>query len=132
MIKNLKSATILGLILWVLIAVEIALVDIVFAPLGKNIQQILWLIFGIPIILFVANRYFKKNPGDVKDGLVLGAWLIFISIILDMTIGVPLFFDNDYSKYWSSMVVYGAFAAIMIGTTIAAQITKKEQPTPTL
>ncbi len=132
MIKNWRTAAIWGLVLWVALVVGISLIELGLAQLEECSRQVFWLLIAIPITIFAASRYFKKYPGELKEGLMLGAWFVGMAIILDMIIRVPLFYKFNYGAYWTSTVgVFGGFAVIIICsaiTALAMQLISKKEP----
>ena len=98
-------------------------------PLPVIWQQILEIVLSGLAAFILARLYFKKNPGDIKDGLILGvAWFI-VGGILDLLVTVQYvkagasYFSGLKSFYgiWSLWV---GFLLMFVGVIFAAKLTR--------
>ncbi|MBI4453694.1 hypothetical protein HY636_03545 [Candidatus Woesearchaeota archaeon] len=103
MLKNWKSATSYGVLLWLLIFVEVSVLMFMPALTGKELtQNILHMIILPVLVLFCAWMYFKNTPASAKDGFLLGVYFLVIGTVLDLLITIPLFVKtfDFYKEIW--------------------------------
>jgi len=113
MIKNIKSAILLGLSLYAIIFVVVSL--ILFIP---KLGDIAWLRWGLDWLFvgvaafFISKMYFQKNPGSVLDGIVVSVFWISIMTVLDLFITVPLFIRKQVADDLGRAVTYSEAAGV--------------------
>mgnify|MGYP001618793504 CR=1 FL=1 len=103
MLKNWKSATGYGVLLWLLIFVEVSVLMFIPALKDKELtQNILHMIILPVLVLFCAWMYFKNVKVSAKEGFLLGVYFLIIGTILDMLITIPLFVKtfDFYKDIW--------------------------------
>ena len=130
MIKNWKLGTLLGVLLYVLIFVEISI--LIFTPAlaeKEMIQTILHLIILPLLVLLCGYLYFKKQGGTFVQGLVVGVlWLIVVTI-LDLIITYPLFLKPqgiELSFFYTQWDLWVGFLEVLVFAGLSALIFKKK------
>jgi len=125
MIKDWKIALGLGAGFWAIMFIGISAFMVM--PLPEILQQICGIILAGVAGFILAKIYFKKNPGDIKAGIVLAiSWLI-VATILDLLITV------QYVKAGGTYIdglkgLYGAwnlwvgFFLMLVGVVVAAKM----------
>lgn len=114
MIKNISHALGLGIVFWIIVFIVIALVNIL--PFLKEQVLVQWIITWIvvsAVSLYLSKVYFKKNPGTIKDGILIGIFWIALLSVLDMAITVPFFVKPSVSKFWNQNASYIDSAAFL-------------------
>jgi amino acid transporter len=122
---NLGRATILGILLWVLIFVELSV--LMFSGLSNLIQKIIHFALLLVFALICGKIYFnKKNEDGWKEGFLLGVWMIIIGSVLDLLITIP-FFVKSYETFYFQWSLWLGFVEVIILTTISGMIFKKKK-----
>ncbi len=105
-----------GILLWVLIFVEISVVQVglhIIDVVGNIIHYILL----IPMGIFCAWVYYCSNR-EKTSGFLVGLVMVITGVVLDLVITVPLFREMDYFGFYSSPFLWVGFliAIVVIGT----------------
>jgi len=126
MVKDLKLALGLGAGFWAIMFIGISALMVM--PMPEILQQICGIILAGVTAFILAKIYFKKNPGDIKTGIILGVLWLITSTALDLLVTV------QYVKAGGSYVdglksLYGAwnlwvgFLLMLVGVVAAAKMT---------
>ena len=124
--KNRLLALGLGVGLWMVMFLGVF--ALIVSPLSDLIQKIGEIVLAGVAAFVLAKIYFKKSPGDLKDGVVLWlAWLI-LGTILDLLI--TIWFVKGSGSYVSGLkAFYGmwsvwvSFVVMLAGVGLAAKTT---------
>lgn len=110
---NYKRAIKTGVMLWIsvliIFAALLAVPALADAPLWRAI------IFGIllvPVTLFLAKWYFKMDSPNYKKGIYLGLIALAVSLLLDLSITIPVFVKS-YLVFFSDWLVYASSAEVL-------------------
>ena len=126
MIKNWKFAIGLGAGFWVIMFIGVS--AIMVALLSEIWQKILEIILAGVAAFILARLYFKKQPGEVKDALVLGiAWFI-VGTILDLLITIQYVkaganYFAGLKTFYGTWNLWVGFVLMFVGIIIAAKTT---------
>lgn len=121
MLPNMKLATAIGAILWILIFMA-ATVLMFGVP---QIDAELALLFVNPIlILGVAYPYFKSLKFSARTAVLAGAYWTVIGIALDLLITIPLFV-KDFGFFLRPLLWTG-YAEAIIFVLIGAKVFGKK------
>lgn len=115
-------AVLLGILLWVLIFVEISIVQIglkIAGLLGNIIHYVLLILF----VLLCAAIYYRTR--DRLNGFVLGIFLLLVGNILDLIITIPLFIEEGYAGFYSSIYLWIGFVIVIVTAGIYDLARKK-------
>lgn len=118
MLKNWKSATGYGVLLWLLIFVEVSV--LMFTPALKDkelTQNILHMIILPVLVLFCAWMYFKNVKVSAKEGFLLGVYFLIIGTVLDLLITIPLFVKT-FDFYKDILLWLGFLETIVVCTLV--------------
>ena len=137
MIKNLKLALGLGIGLWAVMFIGVSAFMVM--PIAVIWQRILEIILSL-IASFVLGRiYFKKNPGNLKDALILGAAWFIVGGILDLLITVQ-YVKASYGYVYGLQTFYGMwslwvgfvmmFAGLIAASRLTASVVPMKMSTP--
>ena len=109
-------AILAGVLLWVLIFVEISIVQKGLQVTGA-VASLIHYILLIPIGILCAWVYYCSNK-DKTNGFLVGLVMLATGIILDLAITIPFFLDGDYRGFYSDPFLWVGFliAVIIIGT----------------
>jgi len=127
MIKNLKLALGLGAGMWAVMFIGIS--ALMVTPLLAIWQTILEIILSGLAAFVLARFYFKKNPGDIKDGLILGiAWFI-VGGILDLLVTIQYVkaggsYLSGLKSFYGMWSLWVGFLLMFIGIVLAAKLTR--------
>ena len=133
MCNNWKKATLLGILLWVLIFVEITI--LIFLPWLKDhpmAVKIIHLPILAVLVFLCARAYFKVVAPSAKEGFLLSIYFLIIVTILDAVITVPLFIKQSYATYGEAyaafygdiMMLVGYLVLILVGTLVGGWCAK--------
>ncbi len=114
---HIQRAVLAGIVLWVLIFFEVSILMFGFGLEGTTYYMIHYILAGI-LILAVSWYYFKgpKSNKILKEGLLLGAVMVVIGIILDAIITVPLFIQEGYDFFLRLDIVMGLVLVVIVAT----------------
>ena len=126
MVKNLKLGLGLAAGLWAVMFIGVS--AIMVTPLPLLWQKILEIILSFVAAFILAKIYFKKYPGDLKEGLILGVLWFVVGGILDLLVTI------QYVKAGASYLIglktfyfmwnlWVGFALMFAGIILAAKIT---------
>jgi hypothetical protein len=103
---KLLRAVLAGILLWILIFMEISVVRI-----GLGMTDLLGTIghYVLLIPLSIAGAWFYYSSEDDLNGFILGILMLFVGIVIDSTITVPLFQNGDFLAYFSDPLLWGGF-----------------------
>ncbi len=123
MLQNYKSATLYGILLWILIFVEVTL--LMFTPgLSQIVQKLIHLVILIPLVWLCAKLYFNKAKASLKEGFLLGIYFLLIGTILDLLITLPLFVKSwSFYAQWSLWL--GFLEGIIVCSLVGNWLKKK-------
>ncbi|MFA6255310.1 MAG: hypothetical protein WC675_04765 [Patescibacteria group bacterium] len=139
MIKNLKLALGLGAGMWAVMFIGVC--ALMVTPLPVIWQQILEIILSGVAAFVLGRLYFRKHPGGVKDGLILGVSWFILGGILDLLVtiqyvkaaGTYLSGLKSFYSMWNLWVGFLLmFGALVIAalTTRGGQLMKPTAPPP--
>ncbi len=116
---KLLRASLLGILIWVLIFVEISIfkVGLKMSAIPQNIIHFLLL---VPITVLAARLYYKSK--DNINGFVLGIVFLITGAILDLIITAPLF--TGYSALYSDIFLWIGFAELVIVAGVYKMLTE--------
>ncbi len=123
MVKNWKSATIWGIILWLMIFAEVSIM--MFAPFlqGREVlQDIVHLIIVPFLVIFCSYMHLKTLKGlkTPRDGLLTGLFFLAVGTILDLAITIPLFVKSfTFYLQWS---LWLGFAEGLLFSTLTGYV----------
>lgn len=115
---NIKRAILFGALLWALIFFEVSIL-----MFGFNIESpstsyyIIHYILLTFFVIFTSLIYFKKVEPSMKQGFLLGIFLILTSTLLDALITIPLFI-KDYSFLLRPDILISILPILIITTLI--------------
>ncbi len=116
MLKDFKTATIWGVILWVAIFVLVSILMFTPALQGQETLQLILQLLIMPfLVVFCAYMYFNSGRNTAKEGFLLGIWFLILGTILDLIITVPLFVKS-YSFFLEPSLWIGYFEGILFCT----------------
>lgn len=126
MIKDLKLGLGLGAGFWAIMFIGISALMVI--PMPMILQQIGGIILAGVVGFLLAKIYFKKNPGDIKAGIILGVTWFIVLTVLDLLVTI------QYVKAAGSYVdglksLYGAWnfwigiVAMFVGIVVAVKLT---------
>lgn len=108
-----------GAMLWIAAFVVISVV--MFTPWFKESTlrvMATWWVLEVPAVLLLSKWYFKADPPTVKKGFLLGIAGLFVSMVLDAIITVPLFVKS-YSAFYGSWQLWVGLAEILVLCVLA-------------
>ncbi|MBU0457790.1 MAG: hypothetical protein ABH824_07745 [Nanoarchaeota archaeon] len=117
MIKDWKSATGWGILLWLLIFVEMSI--LMFIPRLKDMlitQKILHFLILPLLVIFCVSKYFKKVKANTKEGFLIGVYFLIVGTILDLAITIPLFVKS-FSSFYLEWSLWTGFLELIIFST---------------
>ncbi len=124
MIKDWKSGLKLGVFLWILIFVEVSIV--MFIPgLPELVQRIVHFIALALFVGFLVNTYFKKVKPDLREGFLLGIFLLLVGTLLDIIITIPLFV-KDYTGFYSSWWLWAGYLELLVVSSLVGYWLEKK------
>jgi hypothetical protein len=108
-------AILAGILLWVLIFVEISIVQVGLQVTGV-VADIIHYILLIPMGIFCAWFYYRGK--DKTNGFLLGLVMLITGIVLDLVITLPLFLKGDYIGFYTDPFLWAGFliALVVVGT----------------
>lgn len=115
-------AILLGILLWVLIFVEISIVQIgleIEGLMGQIIHYILLILF----VVLCAAIYYRSR--DEMNGFVFGIFLLLVGNILDLIITIPLFIEGGYAGFYSDLYMWIGFAIVIVVAGVYDMARKK-------
>ncbi|MAF13607.1 MAG: hypothetical protein CMI53_01810 [Parcubacteria group bacterium] len=126
MIKNLKVGLGLGVGFWAIMFIGVSAIMVM--PISDLIQKIAEIILAGIAAFILAKLYFKKNPGDIKAGLILGVVWFIVSGILDLLVTIQYVkaggsYVDGLITFYSSWNLWVGFLLMFVGTALAAQTT---------
>lgn len=93
---NIKRAIVFGIVLWVLVFFEVSILMFGFGLTESTLYYVLHYFLLAVFISILAYKYFSKDvEKGLIEGIVLGIIFIFVGIVLDSVITIPLFV-KDY------------------------------------
>jgi len=106
---------VVGILLWVLIFVEISVVQVGLQITGI-VGSIIHYILLIPMGIFCAWVYYRRK--DKTNGFLLGLVMLVTGVVLDLIITIPLFLKGDYLAFYSDPFLWVGFlvALVIVGT----------------
>lgn len=118
------KAVLIGALLWVLIFFEVSILRFGFKLKSSDITySIIHYIFVIVLVLLASLIYFRKAKAGAFEGLYLGFVFIFVEIILDSVITIPLFMSMRY-LFLISIRMLISYAIGLIVCTIVGVVKK--------
>jgi hypothetical protein len=112
---------VLGIPLWLLIFILVSAILII--PAAALVQSLITIVVLGALGYGAGYFYFKKRPGDIRAGAILGViWAVVVAVFDWLTIGVAsLVGQSDFSVrgFYSSWEWYVALAALIVGTALA-------------
>ncbi len=127
MIKNWKLAIGLGAGFWVIMFIGIS--ALMVTPLPVIWQKILEIILSGVGAFILARIYFKKNPSDIKAGIILGvAWFI-VGGILDLLVTIQYVkaggtYVSGLKSFYGMWNLWVGFLLMFAGIVLAAKLTR--------
>lgn len=115
-------AILLGILLWVLIFVEISIVQ-KGLKITSLTGQIIHYIFLIPFVVLCVAIYYQSR--DKFNGFFLGIFLLLIGNIFDLVLTIPLFIEGGYAAFYSDIYLWIGFAEVVIVTGVYDLVRKK-------
>lgn len=113
---NVKRAIWTGIVSWVLIFFEVSVLMFGFgiSDVNKNIVHYILIIIaiGVPAIM-----YFSKAKAGLKEGFLLGLVFVFVGLILDSIITIPLFIKS-YSFFLNPYLIIGFLEGLAVTTVV--------------
>ena len=92
-----KRAIGIGGLLWILIFFEVSILMFWFKLQAPDMTYyIIHFIILILLVLIASLIYFRKAKAGAFEGLYLGFVFIFVEIVLDATVTIPLFMYMQY------------------------------------
>ncbi len=130
---NYKKTLLYGLLLWVLIFVVISIIMFVPALAGKlTLQKVLYLVALAVLALTLGRLYFKKQPANFGQGILVGLVWVTVSTLLDLIITVPLFIQpkgESYGDFYGQWNLWLGLALVILMAGLAAVLfSKKSEP----
>ncbi len=112
---KILRAILVGILLWVLIFVEISVVQIGLQITGI-VGYIIHYILLVPMGILCAWIYYRSK--DKTNGFLVGLVMLVTGIILDLVITIPLFMKWDYLGFYSDPFLWVGFlvALVVVGT----------------
>ncbi len=126
MIKNLKLALGLGVGMWAIMFIGVSAFMVM--PISLTWQKILEIILSGLAAFILGKLYFKKHPGELKDGLILGvAWFI-VGGILDLLITVQYVkagasYLSGLKSFYGMWSLWLGFLLMFVALVVAALTT---------
>ncbi|MFA6215952.1 MAG: hypothetical protein WC768_05275 [Patescibacteria group bacterium] len=126
MVKNWITAIALALGLWVVMFIGVS--ALMVAPLPAIWQKILEIVLSGAASFILARIYFKKNPGELKDGLALGAVWFLVGGVLDLLITVQYVkagagYFAGLKTFYGMWNLWVGFLLMFAGVVLAAKMT---------
>lgn len=118
-------AILLGMLMWVLIFVEISIVQGGFEVTGLMGMIIHYLLL-IPITILCALLYYKGR--DRINGFLLGLVFLIVGAVLDMAITIPLFVGRDYAGFYINAYMWIGFAVVFLTAGLYDAIVHMKKP----
>lgn len=136
--KNLLLALGLGAGMWGVMFIGVS--AIMVTPIPPLLQKILEIILSGVAAFILARIYFKKQPGDLKEGLILGVCWFVVGGVLDLLVTVQYVkgsasFFNGLKMFYGMWSLWVGFLLMFIGIVVAAKLTRggelmKQPPFP--
>jgi len=131
---NLKKAGVIGVILWVIIFLEVSLLNFTLISMGEALRYSIHYIFLALITIIGCNYYFNKTKerkakkkakekifANPMEGIKAGVIFIATGIILDVIVTVPFFMQFDYTSFFMDYtLLIGYLEILIIGGIIGA------------
>tara|TARA_Y100000310_G_scaffold343880_1_gene453661 strand:+ start:9591 stop:10010 length:420 start_codon:yes stop_codon:yes gene_type:complete len=136
---NLKRATVIGLIIWVLtFLLGILLLAIIgFENVDSLENNVTFSVVGIAIIVLLAAwgsvRYFngKNVKRNAKEGFLLGLTFLIVGSILDALSAIPFVYTggelSELTKYYATPLFAVSVVFLLLTTTIVGNLMKKRK-----
>lgn len=133
---NWKKIILYGVLLWVFIFVVISVIMFIPTLTGKlTLQKILDLMAVVILVLIFGRLYFKKQPANFGQGILIGIVWVLATTILDLTITVPLFIQpkgESYGDFYSQWDIWVGLALVILVAGLAAVWFSKKGESPPL
>jgi hypothetical protein len=127
MLKHWKLLLGLGAGFWAVMFIGVS--ALIVSPLFDIWQKIIEIGLAAVVSFILAKLYFKKNPGDIKEGLVLALIWLIISAILDLLITIQFvkaggtYFDG-LKQFYGMWSLWISFALTFVACVAAAKTTR--------
>jgi len=126
MIKNWLLALGLGAGMWGVMFIGVS--AIMVTPIPLLWQKILEIILSGVAAFILAKIYFKKHPGDIKEGLILGVCWFIVGGILDLLVTVQYVkagasYLTGLKMFYGTWSLWAGFLLMFIGIAAAALTT---------
>lgn len=126
MIQDWKFALGLGAGFWAVIFIGVS--ALMVTPLPAIWQKILEIILSAVAAFILAKLYFKKHPGDIKAGLILGVIWFIVGGILDLLVTVQYVkagasYLTGLKTFYGMWSLWVGFLLMFVGIGVAALTT---------
>ncbi|OGY45600.1 MAG: hypothetical protein A2731_02385 [Candidatus Buchananbacteria bacterium RIFCSPHIGHO2_01_FULL_39_8] len=127
MIKDWKLAVGFAVALWVLIFVIISALMVI--PMPALLLTILGLLVAPIVAFFLAKIYFKKNPGEIKEGVILGVFWLIVGTILDLLVTIQYVketgtYVDGLKEFYGAWSLWVSFVLTIIVVALVANMTR--------
>jgi CDP-diglyceride synthetase len=110
---NIKRMLLTGLMLFIDIILILSL--FIYIPVLNTkplIQNIIFFVLMVPLVLLSAKWYFKVNPPTVTKGLILGTVVLLVVLVLGSLVSFNCF--GNYCQFFSVWNVVFSFFEILV------------------
>lgn len=132
----------LGAGFWAIMFIGISAIMVI--PMPTILQKILGIVLSGVAAYILGVIYFKKSPGEIKDGFILGVIWFIVSLVLDLLItvqyvkgGIPggSYIDGLKTFYgtwnlWVGILAMFVTLVIVAKTTRGGELMKPPVPKP--
>jgi len=125
MIKKWKIIVLWGAATWLIFFVAVTLLMFILGSIPW-MQWILEWIISAAIGFFIIRYLLKKYGGQLKEGLIYGAVLMVITLVLDLTITVPTFMQGKFLDFFSNWVMWVGIILYFIAAAVAGYLNAGE------
>ena len=127
MIKDWKLAVGFALALWVLIFVIISALMVI--PMPALLSTILGFLVSPVIAFFLARLYFKKNPGGIKEGIVLAVFWLIVGTVLDLAVTIQYIkgtgtYADGLKSFYGAWSLWVSFVLMIVVVSLVAKMTR--------
>ncbi|RJR31415.1 hypothetical protein C4569_02210 [Candidatus Parcubacteria bacterium] len=125
MIEKWKILVLLGAAVWAVFFVVIGLAMFFLKEFRWAVYILDWLL-AAALGFYVVKFLLKKYGGAVKEAFTYGAIMLGVSIILDLGITAPWFFEDNYAGYFKSWHIWVGVLISLLSAGLAGYLQQKK------
>lgn len=121
----------LGAAFWGIMFLAVSAVMV--TPLPIIAQQLIEIIVAAVVGFILGRIYFKKNPGDMKQGVIIAVIWLLVSAVLDLLITIQYVkaggsYVSGLKNFYGMWSLWVSFILFIVGVVLAAKFSQDGQP----